>query len=217
MGIRLNRRTLFPLLFVSVMAALVVDRLLEKGRVPKTIRIGEITPLMNFSRVRVEGVLIDHARELRSGTRFYVVDDGTGALAVFDGHPSAGPLPRKGAMVSAAGHLKIAAGNDRRMQADTVEFQFANPLSANFGSDRVGESVTFIGRVVWLREPGEGSRAPCKITLENRDASIDVVYWLDEPVNVSVGDVVKVTGVLSLYQGRMELKITDRSDVSILD
>jgi len=225
-GLRLKHRRLskwMPYLAIALtIAFLWLWQRDADHRIPRTIQIGDITPRHNFSRVKVSGVLQDDARILRNGTRFYAIDDGTGTLAVFDAAPSQQSMPERGASVSAIGVLKVGAGNDRRMQADTlvvesgVSFPVAGTGLTDLQADDAGKERIGIGRVVYILEPRTGSKAPHKIILRDSGGSIAVVHWLKQSPQVKVGDLVEVTGIVSVYQGEVELKLTRTEDLRVI-
>ena len=79
-----RREFLRFLLFAGFIVILFIGQIIVSRREPRFVRIHEINPLLNFWTVRVEGRLQSDARLLKSGSLFYLVNDGTGSLAVFD-------------------------------------------------------------------------------------------------------------------------------------
>lgn len=225
-GLRVKKHR-FPrwLPYIAISLGVVFLLLWQKHadyRIPRTIHIGDISPRHNFSRVQVSGVLLDDTHILRNGTRFYAIDDGTGTLAVFDAATSHHSIPAKGASISAIGMLKVGAGNDRRMQADTlvVDSEIFLPTAGAglkaIQSNDAGNQVTGVGRVVYIQEPRAGSKAPHKIILRDSGGSIAVVHWLKKSPQLKVGDVVEVAGTVSVYKGEVELKLTHAEDLRII-
>ena len=75
---KLRFRLLRGGVLVFVLAGLFLFNLRWNRREPTLIRIGDITPVMNFSTVRVKGTLKSDARTLRSGAIFYLITDSIG-------------------------------------------------------------------------------------------------------------------------------------------
>jgi len=90
-GVRIKNPALPFILFLVVLVCAVMVSRAVRSREPKRIKISEIKPYMNFRKVRVEGLLIEPAKELKSGALFYVVHDGSGQLPVF---AAASPMHR---------------------------------------------------------------------------------------------------------------------------
>ena len=217
---RLVARMVRPSIFALLMLGFAGYQIWAGQREPKIVRICDITPRMNFSKVRIEGTLSENARILTSGAKFYVVDDGTGILSVFKDKSSSGRVPLKGTTVSATGYIKVGAGNDRRMQAETIEVNVSASISSGrtrIHPEQEGERLTAKGRVVHVWAPKNGSRAPHKIILRDDGGSLAIVHWLKYPPHVKVGDLVEATGVVSVYEGDAELKLSYAKNLKILE
>jgi len=98
-------------LFVLVVSGLSLASLYASRREPSLVRIGDIKPVMNYSTVRVQGILESEARALRDGTVLYLLADETGSLPVFLRRAPEGKLPKAGSRVAATGCLSVGAGN----------------------------------------------------------------------------------------------------------
>jgi RecJ-like exonuclease len=228
-GLRLEKRMGLKLLrtaaVVVAIGGLFLLHLYAKNREIPMVSIHQISPIMNFATVRVEGVLESNARTLRSGSQLYVVDDGTGSLAVFANDPTIGKLPRAGSRISVTGNLNVGAGNEVRMQARTVEVLDAVVVDeyvsefrlADITVDQVDDRLTVFGTVskVWKSEAG--SKAPSKIVLSDPSGSLEGVHWLKEPIDVEVGDTVQITGTVGLYKDQLQLKLWNAEDFQPLE
>ncbi|MDF7806751.1 hypothetical protein P4E94_04820 [Pontiellaceae bacterium B12219] len=196
----------------------------KKSEIPM-VSIHQISPVMNFATVRVEGTLESDARNLRSGSQLYVIDDGTGTLAVFANDSTIEKLPGAGSRVAVTGNLNVGAGHEVRMQARSVEVLDA-PVADGFISEfrladitaeQVDERITVFGTVskVWKAEAG--SKAPSKIILTDSSGSLEVVHWLKEPIEVEAGDSVEITGTVGLYREKLQLKLWNAEDFQPLE
>jgi hypothetical protein len=207
--------------FSGVMAVLFVIRMVSSAKEPPLIRIQDITPLKNFSTVCIEGVLERDARMLKSGSVYYLINDGSGTLAAFDRFAVSNSLPRAGSTVWVEGSLSVGAGNNRRLNANRVQVVEASrhprPAGGLAGIDRnhAGQTVHVKGRVCRAWVPREGSRAPYKIILKDTHGELDVVHWLSDAPRVGEGDLVEVSGVVCVYQGELQVKVLRTSDMRL--
>ncbi len=176
------------------------------------IRVGGIRPAMNFSTVRVDGVLESDARRLHAGGAIYWIDDGTGTIAVFAGSPSGAGLPRAGSRVSAVGSLGVGPDGDIRLQAETVELKLLGGIT----TAQQGERMSVTGRVSRVRAPRTGSRAPHRILLDDGRGTLHVVHWLTNAPLLKSGDRLEVRGRVDLYEGCVELRVFEATDLRCL-
>lgn len=79
---------------------------------PPVVRIADISPSMNYARVRVAGHVAGVPRQGRKeGSINFTVNDGTGRLRIYaDAAPSPGPASGDG--IAVTGSIKISAGSD---------------------------------------------------------------------------------------------------------
>jgi DNA/RNA endonuclease YhcR with UshA esterase domain len=227
-GMRL-RKNRFPWLlrlciFAGVLGALVLIRIQIARHDPPFVEIGSIRPSMNFSTVRVKGILESDARSLRGDQVLYRIDDGTGTLSVFLKQPPSGKLPKAGSRVSATGNLAVGAGNAVRMSvfsADEITIDAAERLEAFPSESRIsdittelkGTRMTVYGTVSSVWNPPPGSRAPHRIALSDPSGSIDVVHWLDPERIIAIGDQLQIKGTINEYKGRLQLKVWSTADI----
>ena len=198
-------RRLRTVSFIAVVSGLLLVSLYTSRREPPLVRIGEIKPVMNFSTVRVQGVLESDARTLRDGAVLYLIADETGSLPIFSRAP-AEELPKAGNWVVATGRLSVGAGNQVRMQvhdAGQVEV-IGRPAP-----------ITVYGQVSEVWTPPSDSRAPYRIVLARPEGSLEIVHWFTPEHQVAVGDRLEVKGNLGFYKGRMQLKVREAEDIRL--
>lgn len=206
--------------FVAVMAGLFFFQIVHSSKKPTDIRIREISPLLNFSTVRVEGVLERGAKKMKSGAVLYLINDGTGTLAAFDSTLQAGELPRDGCRVAAVGSLSVGIGNDRRLNIHTIDLMESGSDESMKGlcghaSSCVGQRIAVTGTVFRAWVPEKGSRAPYKLVLKDNSGELDVVHWLSGVPEIRAGDTVEVSGVVNRYQGNLQVKVFAPGDIRL--
>ena len=94
--------------FISIVSGLSLASLYASHREPSLLRIGDLKPIMNYSTVRVQGILESEARALRDGAVLYLIADESGSLPVFLNRALEGKPPRVGTRVSATGGCTTA-------------------------------------------------------------------------------------------------------------
>jgi len=205
-AIRVRIKRLRTAAFILVVSGLLLVSLYTSHREPPLVRIGEIKPVMNFSTVRVQGVLESDARQLQSGSVLYMIADETGSLPVFINPVPAGDLPAAGSRVAATGHLSVGAGNQARMRVhDAGQIKVLGKLPPTIVCGQVSK--------VW--SPPPDSRAPYRITLARPEGSLEVVHWFTPEHQVAVGDRLEAKGNLGSYKGRLQLKVRKAGDIRL--
>ena len=193
-------------LFVLVVSGLSLASLYASRRESSLVRIGDIKPIMNYSTVRVQGILESEARALRDGTVLYLLADETGSLPVFLNRAPEGKLPKAGSRVAATGRLSVSADNRMSMRVHGP------------GQIEVLENATptiVRGRVAEVWSPPPDSRAPYRIILDRPEGRMEVVHWFMPEHQVVVGARVEVKGTLGFYKGRMQLKVRAAEDIRL--
>jgi DNA/RNA endonuclease YhcR with UshA esterase domain len=191
------------------------------------VRIGSITPLMNFTTVRVEGLLASDARMLKGGSVFYQVNDGTGILPVFLNGVAVGDLPKAGSAMDVEGSLSVGSGNNIRMRvlsSEQVHVSVPPTLIKRSGEiefsqitpEQKGHQLTVRGRVSHVWVPSSESRAPYKIILEDSSGVLEVIHWFKPERRVGVGTELQISGVVDLYRGKLQLKVGAPSAIRTL-
>ena len=228
---RLFRKQTRQLLFRSflgvVLVGLLVLNIRSVRREPPTLRVGEISPRMNFSTVRIQGILESAPRRLGDGSVLYMVDDGTGILPVFLTQLPSGDLPSAGSRIVATGVLSVGAGHNIRLRVRSVddvacgsvepplEFLSDTKLS-DITAEQQGDRITVYGMVSRIWHPTAGSKAPHKITLADPGGSLEVVHWFEPKRVVALGDELKIRGTVDPYNGHLQLKVWEADDIRIL-
>lgn len=198
--------------------------LLRNHREPPFVLVGEIKPIMNFSTVRVQGILSSDARKMQSGEVLYMLDDGSGKLPIFLSLAPEAELPKQGRRVTAEGILSLGAGNTARMRVQSAEQIMLAPLLpmeeviatqrlADITAERKGERLTVYGQVSSVWTPRPGSKAPHKITLTDPSGSLVVIHWFAPHRAVALGDVLEVRGSVDLYKSQPQLKVWEADDI----
>ena len=194
-------------------------------RGPRLVLIGDIRPSMNFSTVRVNGVLASDVLELQGGTTFYKVNDGTGELSIFFSGVPEGGLLSIGTHITAMGNLSIGAGDDVRMQAISVERiksdapagEFPGDLRlADITAEQEGARIKVFGKVARVWSPRPDSNAPHKIILTDPSGSLEIVHWFEPELTIVEGDELDVFGTVDVYKGRLQLKVWESDHLRYL-
>jgi DNA/RNA endonuclease YhcR with UshA esterase domain len=199
----------------------------QKSRDVPLVRIGSITPLMNFTTVRVEGFLASDARMLKGGSVFYRVNDGTGILPIFMNGVADGALPKAGSAMDVEGSLSVGSGNNIRMRvlsSEQVHVSVAPALNKRNGEiefsqitpEQKGHQLTVRGRVSRVWVPSSESKAPYKIILEDSSGVLEVIHWFKPEHRVGVGTELQISGVVELYRGKLQLKVRTSSAIRTL-
>ncbi len=191
--------------FVIAVSGLLLASLYTSRREPPLVRIGEIKPAMNFSTVRVQGVLESNARMLRDGAMLYLIADETGSLPIFSRAPVE-ESPKAGNWVVATGRLSVGAGNQARMNVhDAGQIEVLGKPAPTIVRGQVSE--------VW--SPPPDSRAPYRTVLARPEGSLEVVHWFAPEHQLAVGERVEIKGTIGFYKGRMQLKVRKAGDIRL--
>jgi len=227
-GMQLGQRMGLRVLRISALAVATVGlfllHLYATHRELPLVRIGEVTPMMNFASVRVEGVLESDARRIRSGSVLYVVDDGTGTIPVFFDRPAGEKLPKAGTRVSVVGSLGVGAGNKVRLSGQSIELipgavetQESELKLSDITSEQKDARMTVYGRVSKIWKPRPGSKAPHRIVLSDSSGSLDIVHWFVPETQIAVGDELEIRGTVGVYDGQVQLKVWQAEDIQPLE
>ena len=93
---------------------------------------------------------------------------------------------------------------------------------ADVTAEMKGREITVLGRVAELRAPAPGSRAPYTMVLEDQGRRISVVYWDDVATRLgenapSTGVLMKVRGLVDVYEKTVQIKVTHSAKVKLVD
>lgn len=86
-----------------------------------------------------------------------------------------------------------------------------------------GKAVKVSGRVTQVKVPEQGSKAPYKVTLQEGDKQVSVIYWdtvarhLDDNSKPVVGALMTAKGQVNEYKGRLQIKIGNSADLTLVD
>jgi DNA/RNA endonuclease YhcR with UshA esterase domain len=231
-GMRLEKQMGLKLLRIAALAiaigGLFLLHLYATHRELPLVGIGDITPVMNFATVRVQGVLESDARTLRGGSVLYVVDDGTGTLPVFLNRTPEGKLPKAGSRITVAGSLSVGAGDEVRMRAQSADQILVEPGEdagafvselklSDITAEQQGARMTVYGKASKVWKPKPGSKAPHKIVLTDQSGSLDVVFWFEPELNVEVGDELEIDGMVDVYNEQVQFKVWEAGDIQPLE
>ncbi|MCU0858112.1 MAG: OB-fold nucleic acid binding domain-containing protein, partial [Pontiellaceae bacterium] len=112
---------------VLAVAGLILLYLFSVSRDIPRIRIGEITPTMNFAMVRVSGEVVRDTFIFQSGGMVFNLRDGSGEIAVMGGKAqtdaleAAGQLPRRGDRVDVVGSLSVGADQEPKLRIQSSD------------------------------------------------------------------------------------------------
>ena len=84
-----------------------------------------------------------------------------------------------------------------------------------------GKSVRIIGKVADIKQPAE-ENAPFEVLLEEEGQEIALVYWDKVAANLDsnkpfVGALLEAAGTVSVYKGKLQVKITRSDKIKLLD
>jgi hypothetical protein len=118
-----------PASLIAAFAGLAILHAVAVGKEIPTVRIGDVTPMMNFAYVRVCGTVTWAPRIFRDGSAVnglsFLVNDGSGKIRITaDGSVAReliqnSQVPKRGNRVEVAGPLRCSAGRETgiRLQA----------------------------------------------------------------------------------------------------
>jgi DNA/RNA endonuclease YhcR with UshA esterase domain len=226
---------------VLAIAGLVLLYLFSVNRDIPLVKVGEITPTMNFAYVRIVGEVTRDAYVFKSGGVVFNMNDGSGEIAVMGGRAqadaleAAGRLPRRGDLVDVAGSLSVSADQDvklRMQSAEQLKLTRKRPAPsyavaesrlklADVTADQKGNQITVVGTLKSIDIPGSGSKAPYVLTIEEDGATLAVVLWDDvfqglEGKLPMLGKLISARGKVDVYKDAIQLKVWDAADLHVV-
>lgn len=119
----------------------------------------------------------------------------------------------------------IAARSAKSMVAGPGAPSGETPLTpvGDVTAAMAGKMVKVSGRVTQVKAPEEGSKAPYEVTLQEGDKQVAVVYWdtvarhLDDSSKPVVGALMTAKGQVNEYKGRLQIKIGNSADLTLVD
>ncbi|MFA7257163.1 MAG: hypothetical protein WC047_06285 [Kiritimatiellales bacterium] len=226
---------------VLAIAGLVLLYLFSVNRDIPLVKVGDITPTMNFAYVRIAGEVTRDAYVFKSGGIVFNMKDGSGEIAVMGGRAqadaleAAGKLPCRGDQVDVAGSLSVSADQEVKLRMQSAEQlrltrKRATPYYAatesrialsDVTADRKGDQVTVVGTLKTVDVPGPGSKAPYVLTLAEDGATLAVIFWddvfqgLDKKLPMP-GKLISARGKVDVYKDAIQLKVWDARDLRVV-
>ena len=130
-AVLLNRRNFRIISLLLAITGLIFLYLMAANRDVPVIKTGDITPVMNFARVRVKGMVCGKAYISRRSNHVdyvsFTVDDGSGGIRVqafrriADQIAGRALIPQDGMAVEVTGSLNVNAGGDIKLRLDSPE------------------------------------------------------------------------------------------------
>lgn len=226
---------------ILAIAGLILLYLFSVNRDIPLVKVGDITPTMNFAYVRIVGEVTRDAYIFKSGGVVFNMKDSSGEIAVMGGRAqadaleSAGKLPRRGDQVDVAGSLSVGADQEVKLRMQSAEQlkltrKRATPYYAvsesrlklsDVTADRKGDQVTVTGTLKSVDVPGPGSKAPYVLTLAEEGATLAVVFWddvfqgLEKKLPVP-GKLIRAKGKVGVYKDTVQLKVWDARDLRVI-
>jgi len=210
---------------------------------PTAVAFNELGGVEDGTLVTVRGIIerVDLPRSERAPYNI-LMSDGTGAgrvvawRNVFDANGNDARLQR-GATVEVRANvaqfrgepqLQLADARDITVVADAsqTDANGAAPVTpavalGELGSEHVGKNVQIKGIVRSVRAPGEGTKAPYMVTLDDNGTEMTLVFWsatyaqLANAAALCAGAPVKATVAVSDYRGKLQLTLKEAANLEI--
>lgn len=219
-------------------AGLILLYLYSRDRDIPSVRISEITPLMNFACVRIEGEVTGDAYVFQSGGIVFNLRNSSGEIAVMGGRAqaealaSAGKIPRRGDRAEVTGTLSVSAGQEPKLRMQSAARLILNRKRAvpppsglspcirlkDITAAKKGMPATVSGTVRSIHIPGPGARTPYILVIEEDGAELAVVFWervVQELRNILPvpGKRVQVSGQIDVYKDTVQLRMREACDL----
>ncbi|HOD99783.1 MAG TPA: hypothetical protein PLD40_00550 [Kiritimatiellia bacterium] len=207
--------------------------LMAKYREIPVVKLGDVTPTMNFAQIRIEGQAQSDARTFRNGGMGFTVSDGTGVIMVFMSPKQAKDLaasdrvPKAGDKVNFAGGLSVAEDEASVRLISTKDFQITRAPAAavrlaNITDAMVGKSIVIAGKVVDVFPPPANTKRPYALKIQDDSGEQTVNFWQSEYDQIQGKDVlngayVRLRVSVDTYQDKIQLKLAAGGDLEILD
>ena len=207
--------------------------LMAKHRDIPVVKLGEVTPTMNFGQIRVEGRAETDARTFKSGGMGFTVTDGTGSIMVFVSKKQAEDMaalnlvPKAGDEVSFAGGLNISDEESSMRLLSVKEFQLtrapaASVRLADISHALKGQSVQIAGQVVELIPPPAGSKRPYDLKVKDDSGEQTINFWQLEYDQIPRKEALpgawfRARVSVAAYKDELQLKLASGLDLEVLD
>ena len=209
------------------------------NRQPEEVKVKDITETMNFAYVRMTGTVTRDTRiyydDLKKPSYLtFSLHDGTGEIRVMAYRHNAekmvrlDKLPRRGDQVVLLGQLRVKADSNLAMMVQAVEQldikrgNLNNLPLKDLDLSYLDKEVSISGKITDIRVPGPDSRAPVAIAIAQDKISHQIVMWKDVYQKLSnlaklkVGDVIVARVVVNQYRNRLQLRLKNASDFSLV-
>lgn len=231
-----KRMSLVAVRYAAVLLAtigLVLLWAMAKFHDTPVVKIGDISPTMNFAQIRVDGTADSDVRTFRNGGMGFNISDGTGTLMVFVSQKQGeelrrlGKLPHAGDAVQLNGTVSLSdKSNSLRLQSASsvsVTPAPARPIAlGDLGDDLAGSAFLIQGQVTGFTAPPTGTKRPYSLYLKDDSGTATVTFWQDEYDAIADKDAL-VEGTwlrmrisVASYKGKMQLKLSDGASVEAL-
>lgn len=207
--------------------------LYSMGREVPVVRVDEITPAMNFATVRLVGEVVRSPVYLSSGALLFEVDDGSGRITILVDRVhlpellAAETLPERGDRIDLTGSLSVQAERGMRVRLSNPRGVrlFAAPRQPpldvsirNLAPALEGRVVQVSGRLVTVRVPGPGSRAPTVLVIDEDGETAEVILWNDllQALGNQLplpGRRITVTGPVRIFRGSLQIQLNRVRDL----
>lgn len=228
-----KRMSLVAVRYAAVLLAtigLVLLWAMAKSHDSPVVKIGDITPTMNFAQIRVDGTADSDVRTFRNGGMGFNISDGTGTLMVFISQKQGeelrklGKLPHAGDAVRLNGTVSLSdKSNSLRLQsASSVEVvpAPAKPIALGaLAEDHSGSAFLIQGQVTGFTAPPTGTKRPYTLYLKDDSGTAAVTFWQDEYDAIADKDALaegtwlRMRISVAAYKGKMQLKLSDGASV----
>lgn len=225
---------------VLAVAGLILLYLFSVNRDIPVVKIGNITPTMNFACVRIVGEVTSDAHIFRSGGIVFNMKDGSGEIVIMGGRVEAefleatGNLPRRGDQVDVAGSLSVSTDQDvkLRMQSAGQLLLRRQKVSIGHSAPRVslsditvahkGRPIAVVGKLKSIDVPGLDSKSPYVLKLEDNGAELAVIFWEDVLQGLDnklprPGKLISARGRVDVYKDTVQLKVLSADDLCVVE
>ncbi len=226
---------------VLAAAGLILLYLFSVNRDIPLVRIGDITPAMNFAYVRIAGEVTSDAYVFQSGGVVFNLKDGSGEISVMGGRTQAdaletsGRLPGRGDRAEVAGCLSVSADQKVKLRLQSAGQLVLNrkravPSTVAVSGTRLadvtvaqkGQQITVTGTLKLITVPGPGAKTPYVLTLEENGAELAVIFWDDvfrglENKLPIPGKRISASGRVDVYKDTVQLKVRDAGDLRVME
>lgn len=226
---------------ILAVAGLVLLYLFSVNRDIPLVRVGDVTPAMNFAYVRMAGEVTRDVYIFQSGGMVFDIKDSSGEITVMGGRAqaqaleAAGKLPRRGDRIEVTGSLSISADQEPKLRIQSADQLVLNrkrvatvpPAEnrlrlADVTAAHKGEQVTVTGTLKSVDVPGPGSKAPYVLTLAENGAELAVIFWedvfqgLDKNLPMP-GKLINARGRVGVYKDAVQLKVQAAGDLRVME